>query len=319
MKIVVVGYGKMFSNLILGTLESGHRVVGVMRADRLKYPAWFLFIKDIFAASADYSFLKSLKLHEINANSVNSEKFRKEILKLNPDVILVGSWGEKFSKAAINLPKIACINTHPSLLPRYRGPNPYTRTIMNGETESGVTFHIMNEKYDDGPILLQKRVEILQGFDGDTGETLKNKTCNLAKSAVCELFSSMDSEIIIPMPQNEAEATYYPQINESDILIDFSRSAEKINRFIRALTPWQSAYFAYKNEFFKVRDHEVSENNTEYKTPGTIVNKDKKTISVLTGDNKIVKFKSPQLFGGLKKYITRFYIKFVVKTGDIAG
>ena len=319
MKIVVVGYGKMFSNLILGTLESGHKIAGVFRAERLKYPSWVLFLKDIFAPSADYSFFKSLKLSEIKATSVNSKKFRKEILRLNPDIILVGSWGEKFKKETIDLPKIACINTHPSLLPKYRGPNPYTRTIMNGEIESGVTFHIMDERYDGGPILMQKKVDIIQGFHGDTGESLKNKTCNLAKSAVCELLRSLDSEIIIPILPKESESSYYPQINENDILIDFSWSSEKINRFIRALSPWQSAYFAYENDFFKVSAHEFSENHTAYKKAGTITAKDKNSISVLTGDNMIIKFHKPRLFGKFKQYITGLYINFVVKTGSIAG
>ena len=319
MKIVVVGYGKMFSNLILGTLDSGHKVAAVFRSERLKYPGWILFFKDIFAPSTDYSFLKSLNLKEIKANSVNSQKFKKEILRLNPDIILVGSWGEKFKKETIDLPKIACINTHPSLLPKYRGPNPYTRTIMNGETESGLTFHIMDEKFDRGPILMQKKVDIIQGIYGDTGGSLKNKTCNLAKSAISELLASLDSQIIIPIQQMESEASYYPQINENDILIDFSQSSEEINRLIRALSPWQSAYFAYENEFFKVSTHEIEENDTKYNKPGTVVNKTKNSISILSGDNKIIKFIKPKLFGKFKKYMTGFYIRFVLKKGNIAG
>ena len=319
MKIVVVGYGKMFSNLILGTLESGHRVCAVFRSERLKYPPFILFLKDIFAPSADYSFIKSLKLKEIKADSVNSKAFKKEILRLNPDIILVGSWGEKFSKETINLPKIACINTHPSLLPKYRGPNPYTRTILNGEAVSGVTFHIMDEKFDRGPVLLQKKVEIIQGLGGESGGTLKDKTCCIAKSAVGELLTAMDREIVIPIQQKESEAVYYPQVNEKDILINFENTAEEINRLIRALAPWQSAYFAYKNEFFKVNAHKILENNTAYKKTKKKKKKTKNSICVLTGDNKIIKFEKPGLYGVLKKYLTALYIKFFVKTGTLAG
>lgn len=317
MKIVVVGYGKMFSNLILGTLESKNRVVGVFRSDRTKYPSWLLFLKDIFAPSADFSFIKSLKLKEIKANSVNSAKFRKEILRLNPDIILVGSWGEKFSKETINLPKIACINTHPSLLPKYRGPNPYTRTIMFGETVSGVTFHIMDEKFDCGPILLQKRVDIIQGVNGDTGGTLKNKTCNIAKIAINELLTSMDSEIIIPIPQKEDDATYYSQVKEDEILINFNSSSEFIDRLIRALSPWQSAYFSYNNQFFKVNKYEILNNNTSYSNAGTVIEKTQNSISVLGGDNKIIRFYNPKLFGRFKKYFTGFYLRYWVKVGKV--
>ena len=253
MKIVVVGYDKMFCNLILGSIEAKNKVVGVFRHERVKIHPFFLFFKDIIAPGKDYSFIKSLNLNEIKATSVNSQSFRKQILKLNPDIILVGSWSEKFKKQIIELPKIGTINCHPSLLPKYRGPNPYMRVIMNGETETGITFHLMDEHLDSGPILMQKKIPVLQGFNGDTGETLKNKCCNLAKSGIKELLTTMNNEMIIPANQNEREASYYPQVSEKDILIDFYKSAEEINRLLRALTPWQPAYIAHKKTFLQVK------------------------------------------------------------------
>lgn len=305
----------MFSNLILGTLESGHKVVGVMRYDRIKYNPIVLFFKDIFAQSKEHAFVKSYNLHEINAASVNSEKFKKEILKLNPDIILVGSWSEKFKKEVFKLPKLACINCHPSLLPKYRGPNPYARTIMNGEAESGITFHLMDEGYDSGPILMQKKIKISKI---ETGETLKNKCCVLARTAVGELFTTMNNEILIPIKQNEKEATYYPQISVEDILIDFDDSADKIGCHIRGLQPWQSSYIPHKNIFFKVKEYEIKENTTHFYKPGKIVKKGNNTISVITGDNKLMEFKNIYLFGGIRKPLTNFYINCFVKIGDLA-
>ena len=98
MRIVVVGYDKMFSNLVLGSLDAGHKIVGVLRHERVATNPLILFLKDLFFPSKDYTFIKSLGLHEIAARSVNSTKFRSQILKLSPDVILVGSWSEKFKK-----------------------------------------------------------------------------------------------------------------------------------------------------------------------------------------------------------------------------
>lgn len=314
-KIVVVGYGQMFSNLILGTIESGHKVVGVLRYDRIKYNPLILFIKDIFAPSKEQAFIKSCKLHEIKAPSVNSEKFKKEILKLNPDIILVGSWSEKLKKETFSLPKLACINCHPSLLPKYRGPNPYARTIMNGESESGITFHLMEENFDTGPILLQKRIRITKT---ETGETLKNKCCAEARTAVGELFDTMCNEILIPIKQNEKEASYYPQISVEDILIDLDDSADKIDCQIRGLQPWQSSYIPHKNIFFKVKDIEIAENKTGYHRPGTIIGKGKNSLSVVTGDDKIIIFKNAHLFGGIRKPLTNFYINTFIKIGDLA-
>ena len=88
----------------------------------------------------DYNYIKSYKLPEIHASSVNSKEFKKKLLKLNPDIILVGSWKEKISKEIYDIPKIATINAHPSLLPKYRGPNPYYWTIKNREQQSGITL-----------------------------------------------------------------------------------------------------------------------------------------------------------------------------------
>ena len=122
---------------------------------------------------------------------------------------------------------------------------------MNGEKETGITFHLMDENLDTGPILMQKKIDIVQGFNGDTGETLKNKCCNLAKSSVCELLTSLNDDMIIPINQSTKEATYYPQINEKDILIDFTKTAVQISALIRGLSPWQPAYIAHKNTFLK--------------------------------------------------------------------
>ena len=289
MRIVVVGYDKMFSNLILGSLESKNKVVGVFRHERVTIHPFLLFFKDIFAPGKDYSFIKSLKLKEIKARSVNSKTFKKEVLKLNPDIILVGSWSEKFKKPIIELPKIGTINCHPSLLPKYRGPNPYIRVIMNGETETGITFHLMDENLDTGPILLQKKVAILQ----------------------------MNNEVIIPTNQSSKDASYYPQISEKDILINFDKTADEINRLIRALTPWQPAYIAHKNAFLQIRKAKFFENKTKYNKPGMILKKNKNTLWILTGDNKIAKISGLKLFGAFGQIFTPLYMMLFVKSGDM--
>ena len=317
MKIVVVGYDKMFSSLILGSMESKNKVVGVFRHERVKIHPFFLFFKDIFAPGKDYSFIKSLNLYEIKARSVNSPSFRKEILKLNPDIILVGSWSEKFKKPIIDLPKIGTINCHPSLLPKYRGPNPYIRVIMNGESETGITFHLMDENLDTGPILMQKKIPIMQGFNGDTGETLKNKCCNLAKTGIAVLLTAMNNEMIIPTNQSVKDASYYPQISEQDILINFDKSSDEINRLVRALTPWQPAYIAHKNTFLRAGKVNFFENHTKYNKPGLILKKNKRALWIITGDNKIAKVSGLKLFGKLGQIFTPLYMNFCVKSGDV--
>ena len=132
LKVVIVGYGEMFMNLIAAALDANCEIVGVLRKDIVKYPKYVRMIKDIVNPSVEHNYIKSYNLPEItDVKGVNDENFRRKLLKLNPDILLVGSWGEKIEKSTYDIPKIASINAHPSLLPKYRGPNPYFWVIKN--------------------------------------------------------------------------------------------------------------------------------------------------------------------------------------------
>ncbi len=313
-KIVVLGYSEMFAAVIQACLASGNKIVGVMRHERVLDNPVKLFFKDIFIPSKDYSYIKSFNLPEIKARSANSQEFRDEILKLNPDMIIVASWGEKLKKETIMLPKIACINCHPSLLPRYRGPNPYMQVIKHSEKETGVTFHIMDEGYDTGPILMQKNVPILPG---DTGKVLRSRCAQTAKEALIELLLEMQSDILIPIPQKESIASYYPQITADDVLISFKNTSTNIDAQIRSIISWQKCYFRHKREFFIINKFKIVDNTTKHEKPGTIVKKSGSSISVLCKDNKIIEFTSLKLYKGIKSLFTGLYIKFCVKVGSV--
>lgn len=199
LKVVIVGYGEMFTNLIAGTLDSGCEIAGVLRKDTVKYHPLWRKIKDIINPSVEYNYIKSYSIPEIKARGVNTKEFKQALLKLNPDIILVGSWGEKISKEIYDFPKIAAINAHPSLLPKYRGPNPYFWTIRNQEQISGVTFHLIDKGLDTGAILAQEEIKI---YPSDTGKSLKERTVLVARGVVCELLKALREDIIIPLTQS---------------------------------------------------------------------------------------------------------------------
>ena len=195
LKVVIIGYGEMFTNLIAAALDANCEIVGVLRKDTVKHSPIIKNLKDIFNPSVEYSYIKSYNLPEIEARGVNTDEFRKKLIALNPDIILVGSWGEKFEKATYDIPKIASINAHPSLLPKYRGPNPYFWTINNQEQASGVTFHLIDDNYDNGAILAQEEIKI---YPSDTGKSLKERTVLTARGVACELLNALKEDIIIP-------------------------------------------------------------------------------------------------------------------------
>ena len=311
-KIVIVGYEQMFANLISGCISAGYTPVGVLRYEKTKINPFLLAIKDVIIPSKDKSFISGYDLYEINARSVNSEEFRKELVRLNVDLVFIASWGEKFSKETINIPKIATINCHPSLLPKYRGPNPYAQVILNGETKTGVTFHLVDENYDTGAILSQTEVEIKPD---DTGGSLKARCANTANTAIGKLLLQMDNEMILPVNQKEELASYQPQITEKDVLLNFEHTADSIDRRIRAFLPWSKCYIPHKNVFFTFEKHEIIEETCEQ--PCKIVNFDKNSNSIVAGDKKIMKFSNIKIYCKSRLF-TKLYIRFCLKNGDIA-
>ena len=161
LKVVVIGYGEMFTNLIAAALDANCNIVGVLRKEMIKYPSWLRKMKDIINPSKDYNYIKSYNLPEIKGiDSVNSEKFRRKLIKLNPDIVLVGSWGEKFEKATYDIPKIATINAHPSLLPKYRGPNPYLKPESFYKPAHRYVYEAMLQLYNS-----EDRIDIVSVSD----------------------------------------------------------------------------------------------------------------------------------------------------------
>ena len=317
LKVVIIGYGEMFTNLIAGTLDAGCEIVGVLRRETVKYNPFVRKLKDILNPSTDYNYIKSYNLPEINApDGVNSKKFRKTLLKLNPDIMLVGSWGEKFEKATFDIPKIASINAHPSLLPKYRGPNPYFWTIKNCEQESGVTFHLIDSGYDTGAILAQEPVKI---YPSDTGESLKQRTVLTARGTVCELLKSLNEDIIIPLQQREDQSSYYSY--PEGLEIDFKQSAENIHALIRASHPWVKTWFYHITAIFTPNPHKIfiEENKTHYLKTGTVteVNYKTRTISVVCGDGKLIKMGDIKFYKKCDRPFSSNYIKREINVGDI--
>ena len=307
LKVVIIGYGEMYANIIQGCLNSNVKIVGVFYDELIKLNPLKLFFKNIFNPSKDYIFSKSLNLNILKGRSVNSLKFQKQLLKLNPDIIFVGSWSEKFKEKTFNIPKIATINIHPSLLPKYRGPNPYLQVILNNEKYTGVTFHIMDKNFDSGPILLQKKIKIEQF---DNSKTLKNKTCAIVKSIIPYFISQLNNgKYIKPKIQDENKATYQSVINENDVIINFDKkNSKEIDCQIRAILPFSKVYVYLKNEFFYFENYEIMDNYSKkiYKQGEIIKFEKNRTIYIATKDNKILKLtnlKAYGIFGILKAWL----------------
>lgn len=323
LKVVIVGSGEMASSLLLGVKEAGHKIVGIFRQERVTTPTITRLFKDLFAPSDFYLLSKTYKIPEIKADSVNSQEFRNAVRKLQADIIIVGSWGERFSKKTILTPRLATINCHPSYLPAYRGPNPYMSTISNGEEKTGITFHLMDENYDTGEILLQKEVPILFS---DNGYTLKLRCAQQARTALKELLPLIENGAVNPIKQNEAKASYFKRITSKDIYIDFSMSATEIYNKVRGFSPWAFCYLKVRNQFLRIGYAQVVDlsstefylKNKKYRLPDRYLNTSAGKIlargndwllcSTIENEHAILLY-DLKLFGFLKHFLTKPFIK----------
>ncbi len=315
MKIIVVGYGQMLNSIVLGIMRTQNKIVGVFRHDNVIKSAFKKKYDDIFRPSQDYNLVKTYNLYDIKANSVNSNVFRDEVKRLGADIIIIGSWSEKFSDETINSPEIACINVHPSLLPKFRGPNPYTQTILQGASKTGVTFHLMDSDYDNGDILYQASLPILKN---DTGRSLKTKCCDLVWQELPYVLNNLPELMQKRTKQQEKDATYFHNVTVYDSIINFEKeTSEEIDRRIRAFFPWLDCHIAIGYDFFTFSKYDICK-EISVKDPATIAKKTVNEIFIVCKDGRLMKFsglKSKRPFANL---LSDFYFNSIIKENDKA-
>ncbi len=311
LKVVLIGYGSLAQSLMMGIIESGHQIAGVLRWKEGPLPSP---IKNLLTSDNFTHLIKAANINEIKTKKVNSKKFIKEIKKLAPDIILVGSWGEILKQEIIDLPKIACINCHPSLLPYHRGSNPYASAIIQGETKTGITFHLMTEGIDAGDILLQSKISI---SDNDTGGNLKAKCAYKAKELVAELLNKIQTAELIPKKQDESKASYFPRLIDEDAIITWSKPAIVIHNRIRALNPWMKCYTSHKDVFLFMQSTKIIELDNPEEISGKILSNTNGTLVISTSDPyKALMVSNIEVFGALNRFRSNSYINKKIKIGD---
>jgi len=167
------------------------------------------------------------------------EAVAAEIVALRPDAIAVAAFGLILKRDLLEAPPLGCVNVHASLLPRYRGVSPIQAAILAGDRETGCTTMRMDEGIDTGGILLRAAVEIRTD---DTAGTLSERLAIVGARLLIQTLDGLREGVIHPVPQNDASASYAKKIRKEDGLIDWTLDAETIERRIRAMSPWPSAY-----------------------------------------------------------------------------
>ena len=171
------------------------------------------------------------------------------IREANPDMIVVAAFGQILPKSVLDIPKYGCINVHASLLPKYRGAAPIQWSILDGESETGVTIMYMNEGLDTGDILLQKIVPIA---DDETGGSLHDKLAEVGAEALMEAIPQIVDGTLAAVPQGEMTTPYAKQLTKDMGMLDFTWDAAKLARYVRGLSPWPGTYTYRDGQMLKI-------------------------------------------------------------------
>lgn len=167
---------------------------------------------------------------------------------LAPDVLVVGGFDIILKRPLLELPRLGCVNAHSSLLPKHRGANPFSWVILVNERETGVTFHLIDEGIDTGDILDQTAFRI---EPEDTATTLYLKACDVIADRVVAVMDRIEDEGLRGVPQDHSAASYDPKPLKEDAVIDWTLSAEEIDRRVRAF--WLMSRFTYRGKTVRVR------------------------------------------------------------------
>ena len=199
---------------------------------------------------------------------IRNDEVIAEIRGLAPDVIVVMAYGQILPKSVLEIPRIACLNLHASLLPRYRGAAPIQAAIAAGDPETGITVIYMDEGLDTGDMLLQVKVAILPN---ETGGSLHDRLAQVAPDVLLGALDLLASQRAPRISQQTADATYSPKLTREDGKIDWSEPAEVIERKIRAFDPWPGAFSQLSDTTGKsVQIENLSRNSqrSKYRRPG---------------------------------------------------
>jgi methionyl-tRNA formyltransferase len=205
--------------------------------------------------------------------SLKDAEMRAKFAALGADVAVVAAYGLILPQAILDAPRESCLNVHASLLPRWRGAAPIQRAILAGDEETGVTIMRMAAGLDTGPMLAKAHVPI----DGKNAGELTEKLADMGARLMVEVLASLP--IPAGEPQDEALATYAAKIDKSETRIDFSQTAEEVERQVRAFAPAPGAWFELKGERFKLLEAELTDGSG---APGTALD-DRLTIACGSG------------------------------------
>ena len=324
MKIVFMGTPDFAAQALEALIEAGHEVAAVVtqpdkprgRSGELKFSP----VKECALRHGIFVF---------QPERIKRPEAVETLKSFAADIFIVAAYGQILSQEILDMPQFGCVNIHASLLPKYRGASPIQHAIIRGEKTTGITIMQMDAGVDTGDMLYQRELPISHE---DTFETLHDKLKVLGGEAVVQALDLLEKGELFPKKQAEEESSYAPLIDKKMGCIDFGKSACELDRLIRGMTPWPSAYTFYHGKQLKIwkaipkgpdgafqgSDSASREPGGAAYAPGEIVKVEKDHISVATGQGFLEVYEL-QLEGKKRMQARDFLLGVRMKPGERLG
>lgn len=317
LRVVFMGTPDIAATVLKSIIEKGHDVVAVVtqpdkpkgRGREIQFPP----VKEL-ALSHNISVFQPQKIK-------NNPEIEETLREINPDIIVVAAYGQILPKSILDMTKYGCVNVHASLLPKYRGAAPIQWAIIDGERVTGVTTMMMDTGLDTGDMLDKTEVEITAL---DTAETLYDKLAEAGGRIILTTMEKLEKGTAVRTKQKDEESTYAKMLTKDLGKIDFTKPAEEIERLVRGLNPWPSAYTTLNKKTIKIwkasvmSEKDVSDINVEELKYGQVAVLTKEFFGVKTGKD-ILCIKELQLEGKKRMDAKAFLSGVRINKEDILG
>ncbi|WP_028670885.1 methionyl-tRNA formyltransferase [Saccharospirillum impatiens] len=279
LKVIFAGTPEFAAEHLRAVLNSDHEVIAVYtRPDQPAGRGRKLTASPVktVAEQADIPVYQPATLRDTDAQT--------QLAALNADLMIVVAYGLILPQTVLDAPRLGCINVHASLLPRWRGAAPIHRALLAGDIETGVTIMQMNAGLDTGDMLLKARCPITPDM---TSERLHDALIECGKPALIDTLASLNTGTAKAEPQDDAEATYAEKLSKAEGNINWSDSADHIDRQIRGLTPWPGAYTQWQGQTLRIHQARPGD-RIATKPPGTIEQMGSDNMVVACGRGTLV-------------------------------
>lgn len=324
MRVIFMGTPDFAVDTLKEIIKEGHEVVAVVtQPDKPKGRSGALCFSPVKEEAV------SNGLTVLQPEKARNADFIEQLRSYNADIFVVVAFGQILPKEIIQMPRLGCINVHASLLPKYRGASPIQWAVIDGCEYSGVTTMKMDEGVDTGDILLVEKIKLDKK---ETGGSLFERLSGVGARLLVETLRRLEEGTITPVSQNENDSSHVKMISKSFGNIDFDMDAVRIERLIRGLNPWPSAYTFISGKMLKIWDADVlSDSETlafclsdktqdwlRQQKNGTVIYYDKDTFIVKCGEG-CLKLNEVQLEGKKRMTIDAFLRGFHMESEMILG